>query len=680
MSVIVPFKGTEANAQAVLRALATIRTRPGDELIVADNSDGGVVPARPGVTVVRVTAERSSYHARNVGAEASSNGWLLFLDADCLPQPEILDAYLASAPGPGVGAIGGEVRPAADQDGLLVRYARSRCLLSQQQNLRHAYRPAAVTANLLVRRAAWEALGGFAEGIRSGGDGDFCWRLQDDGWALDYHPEAWVEHLHRERLGPLLRQLSRHARGAAWLNRRHPGSSPRPRVLRPLGRSAAGAVGWALAGRFERARLKAVDAAVVVAIAWGYLRSNEAPAEPAAPTPAGSRRLAVLAETFPARSETFVYNEVIALREAGWDVRVEAGGRPARPERSVGRRVPVRYLEDDALARKARDLVWLVARHPAACARDLLARRRWAPEPVIPLRGLAPTARRLDRAGRPHLHAHFAATAALNAMRLSAILGTTYSVSTHAFELFRRPANLPEKLAGAAFTTGECDYTVDHLREVVAEEHRPRIVRLATGTNPDRIRRRGGHPGDGTVVAIGRLVEKKGFAHLVDAADRLRHGAVARVVIAGDGPLRAQLEARVAALGLDGLVELRGNVWGAEAVRTLLETADLMVIPSVIAADGDRDALPVVSYEALAMEVPIVASDLVGLPEVVRPGWGRLVPPGDPASLAAAIEELLELPAAERAAMGAAARAYVVEHGDQRRQAERLAELIEAAT
>jgi glycosyltransferase involved in cell wall biosynthesis len=96
----------------------------------------------------------------------------------------------------------------------------------------------------------------------------------------------------------------------------------------------------------------------------------------------------------------------------------------------------------------------------------------------------------------------------------------------------------------------------------------------------------------------------------------------------------------------------------------------------VVAGDGDRDTMPVIAKEALAMEVPVVASDAVGLPEVVRPQWGRLVPPGDPRALAVALAELLALPAAERAAMGRAGRAHVVAECDVRAGSARLAELV----
>jgi glycosyltransferase involved in cell wall biosynthesis len=98
-----------------------------------------------------------------------------------------------------------------------------------------------------------------------------------------------------------------------------------------------------------------------------------------------------------------------------------------------------------------------------------------------------------------------------------------------------------------------------------------------------------------------------------------------------------------------------------------------------VAADGDRDSMPVVVKEALAMEIPVVASDEVGLPELVRPEFGRLVRPGDANALATAIRELLALGPEERAAMGRAGREHVLAHCDVDRETRRLADLIESA-
>jgi glycosyltransferase involved in cell wall biosynthesis len=378
-------------------------------------------------------------------------------------------------------------------------------------------------------------------------------------------------------------------------------------------------------------------------------------------------RVTVVADQFPELSETFIANEVAALRDLGHDARVEAGrhaGSPNPAAADLG--VPVAYAGDDTRGDRVRALAWLVARHPLRSGRDVLSQRRWRrDEGVRRLRTLAPAARRAARAGTQHLHAHFAAGAALDAMRIAALLGRPYSVMTHGYDVFQLPANLREKHERAAFAATACDYSARWLRE----HHEVKARTLVVGVDPGAFRRSTPYPGGRTVVAVARLVEKKGLRFLVDAAARVQ---VDRVLIAGDGPLRGELQAQVDELALGGVVDLLGEQT-PDQVRALLERADVLAVPCVIAANGDRDTMPVVAKEALAMGVPVVASDAVGLPEVVRPEWGRLVAPGDPRALAEALDEVLSLPPGERAAMGRAGREFVAEHCNVRTETAKLA-------
>jgi glycosyltransferase involved in cell wall biosynthesis len=392
-----------------------------------------------------------------------------------------------------------------------------------------------------------------------------------------------------------------------------------------------------------------------------------------------ARELLLVVDQFPALSETFVAAEAHALAERGRRLAVEAGRRAETRDEAAARGLDVRYADDDGRARKLADLAWLAISHPRGCLADLAARRRWRrQEPVRPLRSLAPIARRTARSGARHLHAHFAATAALDALRLSRLLGLRWSVTAHAYDIFQTPRNLAEKLESANFATTGCDYNVEYLRSLVRDEAAGRIHRIVMGVDGERFRRRSPEPAAGRdVIAIGRLVEKKGFGHLLEAAARSTR--LERLTIVGEGPLWEPLERRVAELGLEDRVELTG-ARSPDEVRALLERHAVLAMPSVIASDGDRDSMPVVVKEALAMELPVVASDEVGLPEVVRPGWGRLVAPGDPSALAGALDELLALPARQRARMGAAGREFVLRECDLHREAERLDALIRAAS
>jgi colanic acid/amylovoran biosynthesis glycosyltransferase len=359
-------------------------------------------------------------------------------------------------------------------------------------------------------------------------------------------------------------------------------------------------------------------------------------------------RIVVLLDRFPVLTETFVVNELRALAAAGHEVRVEA------LERGDGEPpVATEYRRPGTL----RDVAWLVARHPLRVIADLAGRRQLSREEWLrPLRELAPVIRRL-RAGE-HIHVHFAAGAALDALRIAALTGARYSVTAHAWDIWLAPRNLRAKLERAAFATTGCEYNARHLRSVAP---RARIEVIVMGVDGERFARRAPLPGGRTVLGIGRLVAKKGFGDLARAAD----GLDAQVRIVGEGPLRDSLHG----------IELLGAL-EPDAVRAELERADVLAMPCVVAPDGDRDSMPVVVKEAMAMGLMVVATDEVGLPECVREPWGRLVAPGDANALRAALEEVLALPVEERAAAGAAGRAWVLEHADVQRETGRLAALI----
>lgn len=379
-------------------------------------------------------------------------------------------------------------------------------------------------------------------------------------------------------------------------------------------------------------------------------------------------RLAVFVDVFPELSETFILNEVKALASEGVEVRIEAGRRSQRPNPEGGDAPPVVYWDEEgSRGENFGALAWLWRRHPLRVLRDLAGRLRWRrDEAVRPLRRLAPVARRVAERD-DHIHAHFAGAAALDALRVSALTGVPYSVTTHAYDIFLAPTNLDEKLERARFHVAVCDYNADYLRHRVPRAA-GRMHKIVMGVDPDRFRRTSPYPGGRRVLAVGRLIEKKGFAYLVEAARSLPD---VQVQIVGEGPLRTGLESAA-----PPNVELLGARSPAE-VRSLLEDADLLALPCVVAEDADRDSMPVVVKEALAMEIPVVGSDEVGMPEMVRADWGRLVPPRDADALAEAIRELLALPVEERAAMGRRGREFVARRFSIRDEALKLIGLVE---
>lgn len=407
VSVVMPFAGDAAAAHAAIETLLALDTRPGDELILADNSVSSVAAtvATDAVTVIRAIGERSPAHARNAGAACARNDWILFLDSDCLVRHDLLAAYFAQPIGAGVGALAGEVLAAPAGDTLAARYGAARGFLSQEAHLNHPYRPRAVAANLMVRRAAFEQVGGFYEGVRAGEDTDFSWRVQAAGWRLELRCEASVEHRYRTTLKDLRSQWRGYAAGRAWLARRYEGFEPEPAVRRAsvrawrrlqrapaLERRSSRAGGGEpqrgaatdTAGRLERGGYALLDALLSAEELAGFALSNRPPAAGSSP-PA---QVVLVAERFPVRGDPLV-----EFAQSLGGARVEAAARPEALDAGLMRELTVAYREDDGFAARLAAVLRLALTHPVRCALDRL--RRGPGEPK--LSAIAPAVRRLER-------------------------------------------------------------------------------------------------------------------------------------------------------------------------------------------------------------------------------------------------------------------------------------------
>lgn len=387
VSVVMPFAGTRAEAASALEALRGLEVAGGDELILVDNS--GTAPARgDGVAVIRAAGEQSPSHARNAGAEQARGDWILFLDADCTAPADLLDRFFADPIADDVGAVAGAVvpidpaPPGAGTTGLAGRYAQAKSFLDQDAHLSHSYMPRAVAANLLVRREAFEAVGGFYEGVRAAEDTDFSWRIQRAGWRLVGRPSASVEHRYRTSLRALRRQWRGYAAGRAWLGRRYDGFAPESafkraagRVVRRSRRARAGEPAFRAgrssappASRLQRGQFLALDAVLGVEELAGFTLSNRP--RRAGPAPGAEVRVVLVADRFPARDDPLTD---FALSLAGG--RVEAGVRPEALAWQVARGLSIDYREDDGAADRVLALTRLLLRHPLRCAGDFAGRR-----------------------------------------------------------------------------------------------------------------------------------------------------------------------------------------------------------------------------------------------------------------------------------------------------------------
>lgn len=273
-SVIVPFAGSQTQLEEMLRRLERLQLREGDEVVLVDNRRRplapAITPAAP-ITVIPASELASSWYARNRGVSETAAEWLVFVDADTRPSPDLLDRYFEPPPAANVAVLVGGVRDWATADTLCARYISSRRKMDQEIVLQNTYRPYGQTANCAVRRDAFVAIGGFNTDELSAGDADLCWRLQAVGRELEYRPGAYVDHENRKRFSDLFRQLMRHGSGLDWLEQRYPGCSPPPTMRALIGRVPHYLIAAARAGSRDEAMFALADLASLYARDLGRL-------------------------------------------------------------------------------------------------------------------------------------------------------------------------------------------------------------------------------------------------------------------------------------------------------------------------------------------------------------------------------------------------------------------------
>jgi hypothetical protein len=274
---VLPFRGSDAQLDAVVDRLGALAIQAGDSITIADNRPHAVDSTCGDVRIVGAPRIQTSYHARNRAAADGSAPWLLFLDADVLPPADLLDRYFAEPPLEATGVLAGAVVDEEATGTAAGRYAFLKSSMSQEITLAHDGWAFAQTANAAIRREAFDQVGGFEERIRSGGDADLCFRIRAAGWELERRKDAAVIHQNRQTVARMLAQRARHGAGANWLAQRWPGALPRRRwpglALWSLKRTAQGLKAAATSDR-DQALLGLLDGPAVWAFELGRLIPN----------------------------------------------------------------------------------------------------------------------------------------------------------------------------------------------------------------------------------------------------------------------------------------------------------------------------------------------------------------------------------------------------------------------
>jgi len=398
--------------------------------------------------------------------------------------------------------------------------------------------------------------------------------------------------------------------------------------------------------------------------------------------PSSRPALLVLTSTFPKRlndtTPPFVF-ELCRHLLAQFDVTVLTPAARGAPDADTLQGIEVRRfhyfwprwlerLADGAMLENLRRSPWLFLQAPFLVLSELAA------------------ALRLARATRPDvIHAHWIVPQGIVAVLVGGILRIPVVLTAHGGDVYGLRGRLLDTLRKAV--ASRCDAVTVVSRDMAAalprvasrRGDRPKVMPM--GVDTQRFSRERARNGDSeqSVLFVGRLAKKKGVEYLIRGfPDVLARHPDARLLVVGDGPCRGELEALSSQLRLGDHIRFAG-AQPPTALPRFYQSSRVFVLPSVVAASGDTDGLPVVLLEAMAAGCPLVGTSVGGIPDVMVHGrTGLLVEPGAPAALAAAINQVLDSPA-EANRMGAVAQRWVRRKLDWRQVARGYAGVLARA-
>ena len=393
-------------------------------------------------------------------------------------------------------------------------------------------------------------------------------------------------------------------------------------------------------------------------------------------------RIGYVVKRYPRYSETFIVNEIIDHESTGLAVEI-LSLRHTTDEHFQDAlaqvKAPVKYFTSENLTA---DDFWIAfdeSYHVLPAFKAALGVTRGEEARYIYQAMLI--ALEAQRTSIRHLHAHFATEATTVARLAASFSGLPYSFTAHAKDIFHESVNLDgmrRNLADAAAVVTVSEYNLQYLRRVYGAEA-ANVRRIYNGLDLALFPFAAPDDRPPSIVAVGRLVEKKGLADLVEACAILAaRGIIFQCQIIGAGPLEDDLGARIERLGLRTSVHLAGPLPRSEVIECLHGAAALAV-PCIVAGDSDRDGLPTVLLEAMALGTPCVSTDVTGIPEVLADGeTGLMVGQHDPSALAFALERLLTDPGL-RVHLSRQARRLIEAEFDIKRNAAELRAVFEGA-
>lgn len=360
-------------------------------------------------------------------------------------------------------------------------------------------------------------------------------------------------------------------------------------------------------------------------------------------------KIAYILTKYPANSETFIRREMTQLRRQGFEISIFAAGGAGENDCSA-QSFPL-YYRPGRLSGAGILSAGTMFCKPVfffkfcvcffsmlkSCPRDALTL-------AANLHAVSYFTRLAKAHDIEHIHAGFLSWPACIGLAVAALCRVPFSISAHARDIFVEPGAIQVKAAGARFITCCSREGLAHLRKIIAPRYHDKLtlnyhgIRIKQSQSGPAATESAQRP---SIIAVGRLVEKKGFGYLIEAfAGVIRNRPNLLLRIVGQGPQQGFLERKIRQHGLCGNVRMYGQLDNEQTI-SMIQRSTILAVPSIIAADGDRDGLANVILEAFSAGTCVIASDLPTLTEAVTADTGLVCKPKHPDDLAMAMEKLL---------------------------------------
>ncbi len=382
------------------------------------------------------------------------------------------------------------------------------------------------------------------------------------------------------------------------------------------------------------------------------------------------KAIGYILKRFPILSETFVLNEMLALEARGTELYVFSLERPNDPRYHDGLpllKARIAYVPGYSEVSRLRGHNARLMKRDKRHYMNVLGHNVRGPHTLLRTLQAGYIANEARRLGLSHLHAHFAHDATRVAMIAGDFASIPFSFTGHAVDIFRHDVDrtlLKRKIEKAKAVVTVSDTNKSFLTDL-SILNADKIVRIYNGIDLNRFRPNSHQPGkEFIILTVGRLVEKKGHDVLIRAVSILRDKRLpVRLQIVGKGMMRSELDQLIRKLKLQNTVDMLGPLTQSETLERLQE-ADIFALACIVAADGNRDGLPVSIVEALSCGVPVITTDVTGNREVIDNNFnGLLIARSDPVEFAKAIEKLVN-DKTLRSRLAASARPSVIQKFD----------------